>query len=196
MKSFETAPESEHASRDDIEEKAYNLLGQTMKSIDYITDKLRFIRRYAGKIDDSSTKTFIGSFQSDIDEIKTAYGPIESFYDCVSKLSASNGEFELEPESQFYLNKIQTERREEDKTNIKKKSMAENHLSDIKWQLENTSKSLLGKLEFAQNSIRMFKKNNNDISFIDESFAALDDLNDSMKKLLEIKSKITEYSQK
>lgn len=57
----------------DLEQTAFELTTTTMRSFEYMIDRCQFIQKYAEKIDASSTKVFIGSFLSNIHEIKTGY---------------------------------------------------------------------------------------------------------------------------
>lgn len=70
----------------DLEQTAFELTTTTMRSFEYMIDRCQFIQKYAEKIDASSTKVFIGTFLSNIHEIKTGYDSIKPYFEVIAKL--------------------------------------------------------------------------------------------------------------
>lgn len=195
MKSFEEKRVMETESRDDLEEKAYRMFGETAKSFDLVEEKLRFIKRHAEKIDESSTKVFVGSFLGNIEEVRNAYAPVKTFFECISKLCMDRQKTVADHGLPYSGIDVKTQadekaKRAADTEDAEKVSPR----ADIKWKLEEIARDIPARIQIVKDSIRPMRRRNNDIDFFDGAFASLENLNNSMEKLHKIEEDIIEYS--
>lgn len=192
MKTFGIEQPAKTESREDIERQAFEILSSTIGSLENIHDVTRTLRKYAEMIDNSSTKTFIGSFLSNMDEIRSSYQTATSFFDKVSSIL----EISASPKDNGLKHEINTDKTTRDKKGTGHEGAAntQDPKQKIKEDLLETMNDINDKIDEALSVIRIFKKNNNSRDFIDEACKILRNLDNAIKKLDDIKKDIEEYS--
>jgi hypothetical protein len=169
-------------------EKSEISKSKTIKSLDYLIDQSQTIMRHAEKINASSTKVFIESFLFNINEIRSRYKIIESYFKSFAE-----------------LNDITVKKNQDDNSlanNISEKISddEENKSKNIYWkmntksELEDMAAEITSKSDAIKNDLHNIKfgisKN-----FAVRAYKNFESLNNAILRLDSIENIITAYSE-
>lgn len=185
----ENAGASENGLKENLKQRELELKSATIKSLDCLIYRSRFIQRHANTISASSTELFIKSFLSDINEIRTDYKSIKSYFEVIAELYKISIEKNKNNNSPV---KRDSEKEEENDEKNKIKNIPE--IMDIKSELEKITIEIISKSGDAKNHLRNMNGINNDDSFIAMAYNSFKDLNDAILKMDSIEKTIMEYS--
>lgn len=193
MKTFEKQTTDLAESEEDISQKAFELQSSALKSLENIQNSLNIVRRHAEKINESSTKTFVGSFLSDINGIRSSYETVKAYFENISKLKkVRNGsEFDPAPESGTVENNSPGKRGEEKE----RKTDDAGAKQQIRWDILEATSDINGKIDAAKHSIKYISKRSNGDGILEETYNCLKNLDTAMAKLNNVEKDIEEYSQ-
>jgi len=195
MKSFEIQQTGPAESEEDIRLKALELRSSAFKALESIQDDIGMIRRHAEKIDDSSTKTFIGSFLSDIGGIRSSYENIALYFEDISKLRNMHGNHEIDatPKSDIGDDDVSCEKEEYE---ANQDAETANVKQRIRWNILETINNIDKKINAAKHPMRYFTKRSNGDGILEEIYNCLNDLNAAIAKLDRVEADMEEYIKK
>lgn len=193
MKTFEKQTTDLAESEEDISQQTFELQSSTLRSLENIQNALNTVRRHAEKINESSTKTFIGSFLSDISEIRSSYETVKAYFENVSKLKKVRNGSKFDPASESATDQNDSPgKRGEEK---ERKTDDAGAKQQIRWDILEAISDVNGKIDAAKHPIKYISKRSNGDGMLEETYISLKNLDASIAKLNDVKKDIEKYSQ-
>lgn len=194
MKSFENAQHEAVKPKDIIAHEAIEFESTAIRSLHSIQNELITIRKYAEMIDGTSTKTFISSFLSNFNTIRSCNEKVLYFSDLISKLK----EAPVLPEGEKDFDKTvpkdhPAETKKRDGANVN--SNYTDSRQKIKADILETTVQIEASAETAASAIKYITKNNTE-SEIDDVVEKIGILSAAIAKLDDIEKDINECSGK